>query len=60
MKKERIMITKMETVGAFTRIFVYTMADDHGFIQDCFGNSEDAIKMMRTAFVVAKGSVMHV
>lgn len=32
MKKERIMITHMETVGAFTR----------------------------TAFVIAKGSVMHV
>ena len=45
MKKERIMITKMETVGKFTRIF---------------GNSDDAIKMTRTAFVIAKGSVMHV
>ena len=26
MKKERVMITNMETVGAFTRVFAYTMA----------------------------------
>lgn len=32
MKKERIMITHMETVGAFTRIFAYTMADGLGFV----------------------------
>ena len=60
MKKERVMITNMETVGTFTRVFAYTMADGLGFVQDCLGDSEDAIKMMRTAFVVAKGSVMHV
>lgn len=60
MKKERVMITNMETVGVFTRVFAYTMADGLGFVQDCLGDSEDAIKMMRTAFVVAKGSVMHV
>lgn len=60
MKKERVMITNMETVGAFTRVFAYTMADGLGFVQDCIGDSEDAIKMMRTIFVIAKGSVMHV
>ena len=60
MKKERVMITNMETVGAFTRVFAYTMADGLGFVQDCIGDSEDAIKMMRTVFVIAKGSVMHV
>lgn len=60
MKKERIMITKMETVGKFTRIFGYTMLDGRSFVQDCFGNSDDAIKMTRTAFIIAKGSVMHV
>lgn len=60
MKKERVMITKMETVGAFTRVFAYTMADGLGFVQDCLGDSEDAIKIMRTAFIIAKGSVMHV
>lgn len=60
MKKERIMITHMEIVGTFTRIFAYTMADGIGFVQDCFGDSNDAIKMIRTAFVIAKGSVMHV
>ena len=54
------MITNMETVGAFTRVFAYTMADGLGFVQDCLGDSEDAIKMMRTAFIIAKGSVMHV
>lgn len=60
MKKERVMIMNMETVGVFTRVFAYTMADGLGFVQDCLGDSEDAIKMMRTAFVIAKGSVMHV
>ena len=60
MKKERVMITNMETVGAFTRVFAYTMADGLGFVQDCLGDSEDALKMMRTAFIIAKGSVMHV
>lgn len=60
MKKERIMITHMETVGAFTRIFAYTVADGRGFVQDCLGDYKDAIKMTRTAFVIAKGSVMHV
>lgn len=59
-EKERIMITHMETVGEFTRIFAYTMADGLGFVQDCLGDSKDAIKMTRTAFVIAKGSVMHV
>ena len=28
--------------------------------KDCLGDSKDAIKMTRTAFVIAKGSVMHV
>lgn len=60
MKKERVMITNMETAGVFTRVFAYTMADGLGFVQDCLGDSEDAIKMMRSVFVIAKGSVMHV
>ena len=60
MKKERIMITRMETVGAFTRIFAYITANGLEFVQDCLGDSKDAIKMIRTTFVIAKGSVMHV
>ena len=54
------MITRMETVGAFTRIFAYTTANGLEFVQDCLGDSKDAIKMIRTAFVIAKGLVMHV
>lgn len=54
------MITHMETVGAFTRVFAYTTADGLRFVHDCPGDYKDAIKMIRTAFVIAKGSVMHV
>lgn len=30
------------------------------YVQDCLGDSKDAIKMTRTAFAIAKNSVMHV
>lgn len=35
-------------------------SDGLGFVQDCLGDSKGAIKMIRTVFVIAKGSVMHV
>lgn len=60
MKKERVMIVDMQTVGVFTRVFAYSMYDGLGFVRDCLGDSKDALKMMRKCFIIAHGSVMHV
>lgn len=60
MKKERIMITKMYKDGPYIRIFGYSMVDGFQLMLECFGDNKEAVKMVRTAYVIARGSVMHV